>query len=100
MNNEYYPIGAGNDPDAPYNVKEQEPRTITVTISMSLSKTVEIEVDDYEETVEQDEDGTYNSYYDYSNSNLYEAAKKQIKLPNETFKDWDEDDVAIVVEKG
>ena len=47
MNNYDYPIGADNDPEAPWNEKSNKPKKVEVTVSITLSKTVEVVVDDY-----------------------------------------------------
>ena len=52
-----YPPGAENDPNAPYNQKEQEPVDIDVCVSCTLSKSTTIkgnpEVDDLKDIYEQ-----------------------------------------------
>ena len=54
-----YPPGAANDPNAPYNQKEQEPVDIDVCVSCTLSKSTTIEgnpeVDDLKDIYEQQE---------------------------------------------
>ena len=54
-----YPPGAENDPNAPYNQKEQEPVDIDVCVSCTLSKSTTIEgnpeVDDLKDIYEQQE---------------------------------------------
>ena len=54
-----YPPGAENDPNAPYNQKEQEPIDIDVCVSCTLSKSTTIEgnpeVDDLKDIYEQQE---------------------------------------------
>lgn len=54
-----YPPGAANDPNAPYNQKEQELVDIDVCISCTLSKSTTIEgnpeVDDLKDIYEQQE---------------------------------------------
>lgn len=54
-----YPPGAANDPNAPYNQKEQEPVDIDVCVSCTLSKSTTIEgnpeVNDLKDIYEQQE---------------------------------------------
>lgn len=54
-----YPPGAENDPNAPYNQKEQEPVDIDVCVSCTLSKSTTIEgnpeVDDLKDIYEEQE---------------------------------------------
>lgn len=98
MNNYDYPIGADNK-SAPWNEKENSEREIEVTISVTLSKTTKIKVSDYEITNSgKDEDGEYFEEIDYSNCDLEEAVKEQIKLPQDTYKDWNIDDFEIIKE--
>lgn len=113
-----YPPGVENDPRAPWNQVDPEPRTIEVTVSITLSKTMKIEVDDYS-TEYCEEDG--NTYYDYSECNLIDAVKEQVTLPDEAYdelhwavyscedsnarnaledlKDWTVDDLEVVSEE-
>lgn len=100
--NSNVPIGADNDPNAPWNQEDPKPRTIEVTVSITLSKTVEIEVDDYTAEEETDEDGNHNTYYDYSDCDLEQAVRDQIPLPTDEgqeFNDWSEDDFAVNLEE-
>lgn len=57
-------------------------KEIEVLVSLTLSKSIKIKVDDYDETIEKDEDGKY-SIIDYSNCNLINAVKDQVYLPYE-----------------
>lgn len=99
MNNYDYPVGADNK-DAPWNQENPKPHKIEVTVSITLSKTVEIEVDDYISEEEVDENGNYNTYYDYSDCDLEKAVRDQIWLPTDCqFGDWDEDDFAVNLEE-
>ena len=69
MNNYDYPVGADNDPEAPWNEKSNKPKKVEVTVSITLSKTVEVEVDDYT-TEETNEDGCHGVTYYFDESNL------------------------------
>lgn len=94
-----YPIGADN-PDAPWNQRELEPKEVEVTVSITLSKTVKIKVSDYQAEEYKDEDGFPCIDYDFSECNLSQAVIEQVTLPNsvEEFKDWNEDDFEVVLE--
>ena len=61
-----YPLGAANDPNAPYNQKEPEKVKVKVTVSVTYHKDFEVEV----------EEG-------YTNIDLYDAIKEMGVLPND-----------------
>jgi hypothetical protein len=85
---DYYPAGAWNDPDAPYNWHEQPEIELEITVSLTISKTVKVWVNDYETSIEEDpDDNTVHTYYDFSNCNLEEYVQEQIELPHELAKD-------------
>lgn len=84
--NIYNPIG-----DPPYEEVSPKPLKVEVTVSVTLSKTVEIEVDDYDIDYS---DGDY----DFSECDLKGAVESQVKLPQDTFKDWNVDDFEVVLE--
>lgn len=100
MINDNYPLGAANDPNAPFNKVDPEPIEIEVTISITLSKTVKIYVDDYiQEAPEVDEDGhCYQGGIDFSECNLSKAVEEQITLPNEKVEGWNVDDFEVNLE--
>lgn len=80
-----YPLGADN-PDAPWNQKENPEREIEVTVSVTLSKTIKVKVSDYEITDSgKDEDGEYFEDIDYSNCDLKGAVEEQIVLPQNAY---------------
>lgn len=91
---DYYPTGTYNNPDAPWNEVAKKPQKVEVTVSITLSKTVEVEVDDYT-TEEIDEDGVYNTIYNFDNCDLEQAVRNQIDLPSRVFDDWSEDDFVV-----
>ena len=97
MNNYDYPIGADNNPEAPWNEKSNKPKKVEVTVSITLSKTVEVEVDDYT-TEETNEDGCYGVTYYFDESNLEQAVRSQIDLPSKKYSDWSEDDFVVNLE--
>ena len=91
---DYYPTGTYDNPDAPWNEVTKKPQKVEVTVSITLSKTVEIEVDDYT-TEEINEDGIYNTIYNFDNCYLEQAVRNQIDLPSRVFDDWNEDDFVV-----
>ncbi len=97
MNNYDYPVGADNDPKAPWNEKSNKPKKVEVTVSITLSKTVEVEVDDYS-TEETNEDGYHGVTYYFDESNLEQAVRSQIDLPSKKYNDWSEDDFVVNLE--
>lgn len=54
---------------------------VEVTVSITLSKTVKVSVKDYEVIEEPDEDGTFETYNDFSDTNFAGAVEEQIVLP-------------------
>lgn len=82
---DYYPPGAYNDPNAPYNQCDPEEREIDITTSISLSKSDVLSVDDYTvdawEDWDSDEEGhtihTGGIDYDYSSCDTSKAFKEQ-----------------------
>ena len=82
---DYYPNGAYNDPNAPYNQVDSEPVEVEVTISQSLSRSTTITVTDYtaeewEDYEPDEEDGFYRIGgvdYDFSDSDLKGAYEEQ-----------------------
>lgn len=81
----YYPVGAYDDPNAPYNQSGQDNIDINVEISISLSNSASIITNDYVTVVEEDYDVDIDEYghrvvtggkyetYDFSDSNLISA---------------------------
>lgn len=92
-----YPEGTEYNLNAPWNLKISPEQEIEVTISVTLSKTVKVKVSDYivvDEGV--DEEGLPYQDCDYSECDLKEVAEKQIKLPQDQFKDWNVDDFVVI----
>lgn len=101
MESGYYPPGAENDREAPWNEVENPKREIEVTVSVTLSRTVRIKVSDYKVTgVAKDEDGHCYADIDYTDCNLEQAVREQVLLPQnlEALKDWTVDDYVAVLE--
>lgn len=107
-----YPLGADN-PDAPWNQKENPKREIEVTVSVTLSKTIKVKVSDYDIINSgKDEDGEYFEEVDYSNCDLKSAVEEQIVLPqtahmyvksnpkvHEDLSNWCVDDLEVNLEE-
>ena len=112
MNNYDYPVGADNDPEAPWNEKSNKPKKVEVTVSITLSKTVEIEERERlqkeklaemkeqqtEAVKETNEDGCHGVTYYFDESNLEQAVRSQIDLPSKKYSDWSEDDFVVNLE--
>ena len=80
-----YPLGAVNDPRAPYNDVENPEVELNVLVSVTLSKVVTVKVKDYDIVDEgQDEDGNYYCDMDFSDTNLLAAVEEQIVLPQDS----------------
>lgn len=77
-----YPLGAANDPRAPYNQCENPEVEVDVTVSITLSKTVKVLVTDYDLIEDVDEDGTTVDM-DFSNTNFLAAVEEQVILPQD-----------------
>lgn len=77
----YYPSGAYNDPNAPYNQCSPDAQDVEVLISTTLSKHTIISVDDYTaeswEDWDDDDEGGYTHTggidYDFSNCDFKKA---------------------------
>lgn len=79
-----YPLGAANDPRAPWNEEENPEVEIDVLVSITLSKSVKVKVKDYDIVDEgKDEDGDYYCEMDFSETNLLAAVEEQIVLPQD-----------------
>ena len=79
-----YPLGAANDPRAPWNEEENPEVEIDVTVNVTLSKTVKVKVKDYDVVDEGvDEDGNYFCERDFSDTNLLAAVEEQVILPQD-----------------
>lgn len=75
---DYYPAGAYNDPNAPWNELEC---IIPVTISVTMSTPAEV----------------IGYSPDISGDELEQLVKEQIKLPQD-YLDWDIDDFVVINE--
>lgn len=106
-----YPLGAEQDPNAPWKEEDQEEKEIEVTVSVTLSKTLKVNVTDYK-VIDSgvDEDGLYYEDIDYSECNLKQAVRDQVYLPyeasdyidyltvKEDLKGWNIDDFEVELE--
>ena len=85
-----YPLGAEDDPRAPYNQVDLPERELEVWASNTLSRAALIKVRDYKvlpPDVERDEEGhvTYYKNIDYSECNLKEQFQHQCYTVKELF---------------
>lgn len=93
-----YPLGAANDPRAPYNEVENPEVEIDVVVTTVWHKTFKIKVRDYTITDKyKDEDGQTCIERDFSTCNLYEAVANQIDLPH-PVNGWTEDEFEVVID--
>lgn len=108
-----YPMGAKDDPRAPWNEQINTDKEIEVEVTVTLKKKLKILVDDYDVLDSGlDEDGNYYEDIDYSECNLVDAVKSQHILPQEAadyittntnrgrksfydLRDWKLDDIDI-----
>lgn len=82
---DYYPAGAYEDPNAPYNQSDPDAVDVDVTICQVISRSTTIKVTDYIaspwEEIEPDDDGgfyrTGGVDYDFSDSDLKGAYEEQ-----------------------
>lgn len=83
MNNGGYPMGAENDPSAPYNQgSDNEKRLFDVFISQTLSKSTIVHTDDYFAECYREID-SYDYIIDTSDTNWVEAYKEEKYTPLE-----------------
>jgi hypothetical protein len=81
---DYYPAGAYNDPNAPYNQYDNEPIDVDVTVTITLSKDTVVSTDNYIaeewEDWDNDDEGGYihtgGVDFDYSNVDFLEEYEK------------------------
>lgn len=71
---DYYPLGAYNDPNAPYNEPVIPEEDFEVTVSQTLSKTVTITTDKY---IPEFDDETRKKYMDTSEIDWKNEYKEQ-----------------------
>lgn len=81
---DYYPEGAYNDSNAPWNQVDNPEIEVEVAVSVTLSKTVRIKVNDYKILDSgKDRNGIYYEDIDYSDCDLKSAVEEQVYLPYE-----------------
>lgn len=71
---DYYPPGAYNDPNAPYNEIDVPERSFNVCISQTLSKSTDIITDDYNPEFDEEDGYTYANTEDTDWEEAYEKA--------------------------
>lgn len=93
-----YPLGASNDPRAPYNEIENPEVEVEVCVSITMHKTFKVKVKDYAILDEYiDEDGQYCRDEDFSPCDLYGAFYAQHGEPK-IDDTWTEDEFEVVLE--
>ena len=74
---DYYPMGAYNDPNAPYNeASDPDPIEVECEVSVTLQKTVTVETDNYSKDFDE-ESGNYDIDLHDGYSELAEKAGEQ-----------------------
>lgn len=95
-----YPMGAQNDPNAPYNEKENPEIEVEVTVSITLSKTFKIKTDQYnEEFYGKDEDGFPIISRSFDKCAIDEQAQEKTSQELNISKDWNIDEFVTIVEE-
>lgn len=83
-----YPPGAANDPNAPWNEKDQPEKPFSVAVSCSLSKDIDVTSTEYDS--DDKLDCPWNDYTEseYTPSEIIEFAKKcaEYMLSNKDYK--------------
>lgn len=69
---DYYPAGAYNDPDAPYNQPVIPEREFDITVSQSLSKEITVWTDDYCTEYDDEDGNTYVNTEDTDWNKVFE----------------------------
>lgn len=100
MNTGGYPLGAKDDPNAPYNQVPLSEEEVEVCVSVTYHKTFKIKVTDYTIIEEgRDEDGDYYKDVDFSSCDLYKAVHEQIDLSNISENSgWTEDEFEVILD--
>ena len=107
-----YPLGASNDPRAPYNEKPKKKVLVNVTISVTYSKTLDIAVDegytdaDLKEVVEEmgilpnsilaNKHAELRSYIKKNEHKLDAKYKAKLIKKRDACKPWDEDELEVI----
>ena len=68
---DYYPPGAYNDPDAPYNQPVIPERDFDVTVSQTLSRNVKVTTDNYRPEYDDEDGCTYANTEDTDWKEVY-----------------------------
>lgn len=100
--NDNYPLGAANDPNAPYNEIEPPKREFNVTISQTLSRSTKVSTDQYIPVYDYDEDMGTIETYDTSNTNwkeVYENEDFKIQELISILKSYVENDIKNTLPK-
>lgn len=84
-----YPLGAKDDPRAPYNEKENPEVEVELYVWYSIGKWIKVKTSDYKITSGVDEDG-YWSELDFDDTDFYSLIQENCPLP-EDFDDLDFD---------
>lgn len=107
-----YPLGAADDPRAPYNEKPKKKMLVNVTISVTYSKTLDIVAEegytdaDLKTIVEEmgilpndiisEEHTRLRKYIKRSDEILDEKYKKKLIKKRDACKPWNEDELEVI----
>jgi hypothetical protein len=107
-----YPLGAENDPRAPYNEKPKEKVKVNVTVSVTYSKTFDVEVEEgYESTdlidavkesgilpndIIIDQHRRLRKYIKRFEKDLPDTLKAKLIKKRDLYKPWDEDELEVI----
>lgn len=80
---DYYPAGAYNDPDAPWNEKEVPVTTASVEFLCNMRKVADVKTTDYTPETVTDEEGFTDSVPDFSNTDWLQAWNEYNYTPQE-----------------
>ena len=110
-----YPLGAENDPRAPYNQKDPEKVKVKVTVSVTYSRSLEVKVEegytnvDLTEAVQElgvlpndiiiEQKARLRKYIKKFESTLPEKFKAKLIKKRDLYKPWHEDELEVIEER-
>ena len=92
---DYYPAGAYNDPNAPYNEIEIPEHDFEVTVSQTLSRTVTITTNDYNPEYDEEDGNIYANTENTDWKKAYENCDFKIQDLLEELKGYVQSDMAM-----
>lgn len=76
-----YPLGAANDPDAPYNEKENPEIEVSLYVWYDVGKRITVKTSDYKLDEWFDEDGYYRAVPIFDDTDFWPLIEEQCPLP-------------------